>query len=91
MGSILNLLYDYTRDFECLITKADELVKKRCLKDELSKYYEIKGLRMEDLSIRDVEYLVSLSRILVNYGYSHTYESFENACLLLIRWGWIRI
>ncbi|MDO5475342.1 MAG: hypothetical protein Q4F61_03090 [Candidatus Saccharibacteria bacterium] len=82
MGSTLNLLYDYTQDLKSLIEKADELAKKSLLKDELSRFQE-STFDFENLSIRETEHLVSLSRILVDYGLSQTYESFESACALL--------
>ena len=84
MGSTLNLLYDYVQDLEYLIRKADELAKKSVFKEELSKLREIESFRSVDLTIRQIEYLTSLSRILVNYGFSQTYKSFNNACSLLL-------
>ena len=83
MGSTLKLLYDYVQDLECLIKKADELAKKSVLRSELSRFREIKTFDFENLNIHETEYLVSLSRILVDYGFSQTYESFESACTLL--------
>ena len=85
MGSTLALLYDYVQDLKCLIIKAGELAKISALNDELSKLQEIKTCNLKDLnlSIRESEYLISLSRILAEYGFYQTYESFENACLLL--------
>lgn len=84
MGSTLNLLYDYVQDLEHLVKKADELAKKNILRDELSKFHSVESYDFRDLSIRETEYMVSLSRILTDYGFYQTYESFENACSLLL-------
>ncbi|MBR3052025.1 hypothetical protein IKG60_00155 [Candidatus Saccharibacteria bacterium] len=84
MGSTLNLLYDYAQDLECLIKKVDELSRKSVLRDKLSKFHTIESFCFENLSFSEIEYLISLSRILTDYGFSQTYESFESACLLLL-------
>ena len=84
MGSTLNLLYDYTQDLKCLVRKADDLARKETLKNTLSKFGTIKSFGFDDLSLHETEYLVSLSRILADYGFSQTFDSFENACLLLL-------
>lgn len=84
MDSTLKLLYDYVQDLECLIKKADELAKKRVYKNALSKFHAIENLNYENLTIRENEQLISLSRILADYGFCQTLESLENACSLLL-------
>lgn len=81
MEGTLNLLYDYARDLEFLIEKASELASKGVLRDKLMRFYKIDS---EDFSFSEAEYLISLSRILANYGFCQTYESFKNACSLLL-------
>ena len=83
MGSTLNSLYNYTQDLKILIKKADELAKKSVLRDELLRFEEIESFDFKNLSIRETEDLISLSRILVDYGFSQACESFESACALL--------
>lgn len=82
MGSTLNFLYDYVQDFELLIKKTEELAKKSTLKNQLLEARMLENTNF--LSIIGTEHLVSLSRSLVDYGFSQTYESFRNACQLLL-------
>ena len=84
MECTLNLFYDYAENFKDLIKKADDLAKKNHFKDELSRVNKIESFDFEDMSIRETECVVSLSRILVDYGFYQTLESFKNACLLLL-------